>query len=187
MQGIEIRLKEEAVRDAILTALASSGLQATDETTVKFVSAPGEPIVVAVSELKMGPARPVAAPPQPTVDAAPPKPVTRAAPRLVQAQGTKVNDVESALFGGQPAWPGAKPYLPDTEGKIAMPDAGKHEDGQLDDDAVVSFDASRFAVAPVPEGESPSTRAGSRRAYEAPDESDDVPDAYRAGPPPEEE
>lgn len=186
IEGLEIRLKESAVRDAILVALAKNGHQATEATRVTVVSAPGEPIVIAVTELKMG------APPQlhevvanvkqePVV-----KKTIRSAPRLTQSV-IPVDDVETALFGGQPVWEGAKPYLPDTDGKIAMPDAGKHVEGQLDDESIVFFDAKRFTVEPVPPGESPSYQRSARREYEVPEELDDVPDQYRAGPPPRDE
>lgn len=185
MQGIDIRLKEAAVRDAIINALARTGLQPTEGTKVNFLSGPGEPIVVEVTELKAG-APPC--PPEP-VQVREDAPNPRQAPKAARPAGRsvrvkKVTDVEETLFGGQEAWPEAQPHLPDEDGRISMPDAGKHEDGQLDDNEVVQFDAKRFAVDPVPEGEAPSLRSTTSRAYEVPDEDDDIPDAYRAGPSP---
>lgn len=195
MQGIDIRLKEVAVRDAILAALARTGLQPTEGTKVNFLSGPGEPVVVEVTELKMGqpaPAPPPVQPPQaaptaPTVQKRPvqPKPASKPSPKRPVVKD--VSDVEEALFGGQEAWPEAQPYLPDDDGKIAMPDAGKHVEGQLDDEEVVMFDAKRFAVDPVPEGEAPSLRSSTTRAYDVPEEQDDVPEAYRALPSPVED
>lgn len=192
MQGIDIRLKEVAVRDAILAALARTGLQPTEGTKVNFLSGPGEPVVVEVTELKMGqpaPAPPPVQPPQaaPTSQKRPAqsKPASKSSQK--RAAVKDVSDVEEALFGGQEAWPEAQPYLPDDDGKIAMPDAGKHVDGQLDDEEVVMFDAKRFAVDPVPEGEAPSLRSSTTRAYDVPEEQDDVPEAYRALPSPVED
>lgn len=184
-QGIDIRLKEATIRDALLAALARTGLQATDDTKINFVSAAGEPVVIEVTELKMGAPPPAYAPPP--AEAAPasgPRAAPRSAPRPVKSKELTVSDVEEKLFGGQEAWPEAQPHLPDERGKIVMPDAGKHVDGQLDDNEVVTFDIKRFAVEPVPEGESPSLRSTTSRAYETPEEPDDIPDAYRAGPPP---
>jgi len=189
MQGIDIRLKEVAVRDAIIDALARTGLQPTEGTKVNFLSGPGEPIVVEVTELKAGapPRQPEPVPVRTEAAVARQSPKTaRLAARTVPVKN-KVTDVEETLFGGQEAWPEAQPYLPDEDGRISMPDAGKHEDGQLDDNEVVHFDAKRFAVAPVPEGESPSLRSTTSRAYEVPDEDDDIPEAYRAGPSPVDE
>jgi hypothetical protein len=192
MQGIDIRLKEVAVRDAILAALARTGLQPTEGTKVNFLSGPGEPVVVEVTELKMGqpaPAPPPVQPPQaaPTSQKRPAqsKPASKSSQK--RAAVKDVSDVEEALFGGQEAWPEAQPYLPDDDGRIAMPDAGKHVDGQLDDEEVVMFDAKRFAVDPVPEGEAPSLRSSTTRAYDVPEEQDDVPEAYRALPSPVED
>jgi hypothetical protein len=192
MQGIDIRLKEVAVRDAILAALARTGLQPTEGTKVNFLSGPGEPVVVEVTELKMGqpaPAPPPVQPPQaaPTSQKRPAqsKPASKSSQK--RAAVKDVSDVEEALFGGQEAWPEAQPYLPDDDGKIAMPDAGKHVEGQLDDEEVVMFDAKRFAVDPVPEGEAPSLRSSTTRAYDVPEEQDDVPEAYRALPSPVED
>lgn len=196
MQGIDIRLKEVAVRDAIIAALARTGLQPTEGTKVNFLSGPGEPVVVEVTELKMGqpaPPAPPAPPPPPPAQppqAAPkrpvqPKPTSKPSPKRPVVKD--VSDVEEALFGGQEAWPEAQPYLPDDDGKIAMPDAGKHVEGQLDDEEVVMFDAKRFAVDPVPEGEAPSLRSSTTRAYDVPEEQGDVPEAYRALPSPVED
>lgn len=202
MQGIDIRLKEAAVRDAVLAALAKTGLQPTEGTRVNFLSDPGEPVVVEVTELKAGQPAP-SPPPTPPPQAAPPpaqipqvvpaaqKPHTQPKPSSKPTQkrpGVKdVSDVEEALFGGQAAWPEAQPYLPDGNGKIAMPDAGKHVEGQLDDDDVVMFDAKRFAVDPVPEGEAPSLRSSTIRAYDVPEEEAGVPEVYRALPSPVED
>lgn len=196
MQGIDIRLKEVAVRDAILAALARTGLQPTEGTKVNFLSGPGEPVVVEVTELKTGQPAPSQAQPSQAAPPAPPAPIVQK--RSVQPKPTSksspkrsvvkdVSDVEEALFGGQVAWPEAQPYLPDDDGKIAMPDAGKHVEGQLDDEEVVMFDAKRFAVDPVPEGEAPSLRSSTTRAYDVPEEQDDVPEAYRALPSPVED
>jgi hypothetical protein len=192
MQGIDIRLKEVAVRDAILAALARTGLQPTEGTKVNFLSGPGEPVVVEVTELKMGQPAPVLPSAQPSQVAptsqkrpAQSKPASKSSQK--RAAVKDVSDVEEALFGGQEAWPEAQPYLPDDDGRIAMPDAGKHVDGQLDDEEVVMFDAKRFAVDPVPEGEAPSLRSSTTRAYDVPEEQDDVPEAYRALPSPVED
>ena len=190
MQGIDIRLKEVAVRDAILAALARTGLQPTEGTKVNFLSDPGEPVVVEVTELKMGQLAPPPAQPPQAVQPAPKrlvqsKPASKPSPKRPVVKD--VPDVEEILFGGQEAWPEAQPYLPDDDGKIAMPDAGKHVEGQLDDEEVVMFDAKRFAVDPVPEGEAPSLRSSTTRAYDAPEEEDGVPEAYRALPSPVED
>lgn len=187
MQGIEMRLKEAAVRDAVLSALAQNGLQATAGTRVEFVSGPGEPIVIAVTELETCGVRQAPAPPAPSAPATPapsrPKPPAATA----ASKPVKASSVEEVLFGGQAPWPGAQPHLPEEDGKIAMPDAGKHGDGQLDDEEVVVFDSKRFAVDPVPAGEAPSLRSVTMRSYEVPDESDETPPEYRALPSPTDE
>lgn len=198
MQGIDIRLKEVAVREAIIAALVRTGLQPTEGTKINFLSGPGEPVVVEVTELKAGappPAAPVRTEPAPRAEAQEPAAASATASRLLKpnphhvkpSPRPKVSNVEEALFGGQTAWPEAQPYLPDDNGKIAMPDAGKHVEGRLDDDEIVVFDAKRFTVEPVPEGEAPSIRSTTPRAYEVPEEQDDVPEAYRALPSPVED
>lgn len=193
MDGIEMRLKEAAVRDAILAALSRSGLQATPDTKVQFVSAQGEPIVIAVTELKMSTlAVPQSAirPEQVVPPVAPAKESKARAPRLAvkpEVTAAPTSDAEDQLFGGQPAWPEAQPYLPDSDGKIVMPDAGKHKEGQLDDDETVTFDSRRFAVDPVPPGEAPSLRSTTSRAYDVPEPDANVPLAYRAAPSPSDE
>lgn len=185
MRGMKIELPEETVKEAILACLQRTGLRATAETKVSVVSKEGEPLVVAVTCLEAVPAY-IAVEPQrqPVTAPAPaPAPAQARAKAAAPVKPAKKIDVEKMLYGGQPAWPEAAPHLPDENGKIAMPDAGVHEPGQLDSTAVVTFDIKRFEVFDIP-ASAESHRTGGMRAYDAPAEPDDVPAEYRAGPSP---
>lgn len=185
MRGMKIELPEETVKEAILAYLQRTGLRATAETKVSVVSGAKKPLVVAVTNLESVPAY-IAVEPQRQPDATAataPVQARAATPAKTAKQPAKKIDVEKLLYGGQAAWPEAEPHLPDENGKIAMPDAGVHEPGQLDSTAVVTFDIKRFEVFDIP-ASAESHRTGGMRAYDAPAEPDDVPAEYRAGPSP---
>lgn len=185
---MDIKLRGQAVIDAILRSVRENHFLPTDDTKINLLSKEGEPVILEVTELEVDVQRPA-----PQTDA-PRKTPSRPSPEVKKTTGrqaapsrTSSRDPEDFLFGGQPAWEGAEPHIPDEHGKIAMPDTSKHVEGQLDDNEVVFFDASRFAVQPVPEGEPPEVPGGRMRAYTPPEEDDGIPAQYRSGPSPVEE